>query len=216
MTTANTISNYDHEYTAEQAERFRSNVRDHIKTHTDASIQLASALFYARYGTLKGSSKTLVEAWGFPDFETYAEKELLIHGGTAKAYVRVYDELCVRRKFDEGVLPPSFTALRELSKVSRKLTDQRELHRWIKKAHELTACEFKDEVEKEIYGRAGKRRSLGFSMPWGAANRCMKRIREAREAYGFKTNGEALERILTDHSVGKRTASEIRALKRAG
>lgn len=197
-----------HTFTAEQSTHLRAHVRDQMRAQTDASLGLAKALFEVYYGTTKEDEKPLALSWGFADFDEFAEKELLMHGGTARSYVRVYDELCVRRQFDEGTLPPSITALRELSKVSRKLTDKRELDRWIKRAHELTACEFKDAVDVEIHGKARRMKSIGFYMSWGAAGRVLKRIREARETYGFSTNGEALERILNDYTVGKPTAAD--------
>lgn len=199
-----------HTFTTEQSNALRAHARDQIRAETDASIGLAKALFEVYYGTTKEGDVPLVVSWGFEDFDHFAEKELLMHGGRARSYVRVYDELCVRRQFDEGTLPPSITALRELSKISRKLTDQRELHRWIKRAHELTACELKDAVDVEIHGKARRMKSIGFYMSWGAAGRVLKRIREARETYGFSTNGEALERILTDYTVGKPTPAERR------
>jgi hypothetical protein len=203
------------EFTVEQASKLREHVVDQMKQHTEASIALAKALFETRWGTIKGSATKLVEAWGFPDFETFAEKALLMHGGTAKSYARVYDELCVKRNFAEGELPPSITALRELARVSRKIKDQRELHRWLKLSKTSTACEFKHEVEREVYGRKGRVRDLHFAMKWAVATRCMDRLREARERYGLKTNGEAFERIMNEHTFGKRTTSEIRGLRRA-
>ena len=205
-----------HSFTTEQSTQLRAHVRDQMRAQTDACMGLAKALFEVCHGTIKGSDQELAHAWGFESFEEFAEKELLMHGGTARSYVRVYDELCVRRQFDEGTLPPSITALRELAKVSRKLTDKREVDRWIKRAHELTACELKAEVEMEIYGKKGRFRHIGFHMQWAVASRCMKRIREARESLGMKTNGETLERILIEYAVGKPTRGEQRSMRRAG
>jgi hypothetical protein len=205
-----------HTFTPEQSEQLRAHVLDQLKVHTDACIGLAKAFFEVFYGTVKGTNASLVMTWGFDDFDHFVEKELLWHGGTARSYIRVYDELCVRRQFNEGALPPSITALRELSKISRKVIDARELDRWIKRSRELTACEFKAEVEAFLYGKHGKRRTIGFAMQWTAAGRCLKRIREARETLGLGTNGEALERILNEWALGKRTTSELRALRRAG
>jgi|SRR6185295_9973951 len=211
MTAAN-----EHEFTPEQSEKLRAHAREQIKVHTDACISLAKALFEIYYGTIKGTEKKLVEAWGFDDFDHFIEKELLWHGSTARSYVRVYDELCVKRRFDEGTLPPSITALRELAKISGKLTDQRELHRWIKRAHEMTACEFMHEVETELFGRTRRMKQLGFNMSFGAAKRCMARIREARDSMGLDTYGEVLDRIINEWAYGKRTVSESRALRKTG
>ena len=203
-----------HTFTPEQATSLRAHMKDQIKIQTDACLAVAKALFEVYYGTLRTTDAPLVTGWGFATFEDYVEKELLWHGGTARSYIRVFDELCVRRQFDEGTLPPSITALRELAKVSRKLTDQRELARWIKRSHELTACDFKAEVEVELYGRSRRKRTIGFAMQWGAAGRCMKRIHEIRESLGLSTTGEALERIVMGASTGRMTTSEARRLRK--
>jgi hypothetical protein len=202
-------------FTVEQSDKLRSHVFDQVKQQTEASIGLAKALYEIHYGTIRGTEKKVVEAWGFSDFAAFCEKELKLHGGTCVSYVRVYDELCVRRNFDEGVLPPSITALRELAKISRKVTDQRELHSWIKKGNTLTACEFKDEVEVALYGKKGRKRQIGFSMSFAAAGRCLSRIRAVRDELGVDTNGEALERIINQYALGKPAVSEVRRLRKA-
>lgn len=203
-----------HTFTAEQSTQLRAHVRDQARAETDAIIGLAKALFEVFYGTTKENDTPLAVAWGFEDFDHYAEKEVLMHGGRARSYVRVYDELCVSRNFAEGELPPSITALRELSKVSRKFRKEgrptTDLDAWVRRSKKVTACELQAEVETELYGKRGRQRHLGFHMQWAAANRCMKRIRDARESLGFSTNGEALERILNEWATGKRTPSEIR------
>lgn len=200
----------DHVFNPEQSTQLRAHVHEQAKAVTQASLALAHALFETYYGRTKDKGEHLAIAWGFESFEHYCEKELLTHGGTCRSYVRVYDELCVKRSFDELELPPAITALRELAKVSKRLKTKSEFEPWVKRSHKITACELRAEVEAFLYGKGGKRRHLGFHMQWAAAGRCMKRIREAREVLGLATNGEALERILTDYSVGKRAPSELR------
>ena len=206
------------EFTKEESESLRVHVADQIRLQTDACLGVAEALFRVRYGTIKGTATPIVVAWNYPDFETYVEKDLLWHGGTARSYVRVYDELCNSRNFAVGELPASITALRELAKVSRKYRKEglpkSEFDAWVKRSKKLTACQLQAEVEKEIYGKARKMRTVGFALPLAAANRIRKWVKEAREGYGLSTNGEAVDRIFSDWAVKKETASERR--KRAG
>jgi len=209
-----------HVFTPEQASKLRVHVLDQLEVHTQACIGFAKALFETYYGKVKGSETKLVEAWGFPDFDSFCEKELLWHGGTCRSYVRVYDELCVRRNFEPGELPNSITALRELAKISAKhAKDARKLGKWVALSKKHTACEFHDLVERELYGSGGRKWRLGFSMSRAARDRILKRIAAARdrldpEGEDGLTNADALEQILIAYETGKPTRTEIR-LRRA-
>src|SRR6185369_7822196 len=130
----------EHEFSHDQATKLREHARDTVKVQRETSLGVAKALYTVKFGTLRGSTIPLYEAWGFESFEEYCEDELKTHGGTGKSYVRVYDELCVRRNIPEDDLPLSITALRELARVSRRKTAA-ESGAWLKKSRELCACD---------------------------------------------------------------------------
>jgi hypothetical protein len=212
----------NHEYTTEQSTSLRAHAREQVKTHTQACLDFARALYEVRYGKIKGTDEYVWKTWGFPDFETYCERELLWHGGTCTSYIRVYDELCVRRSFEDGELPPSITALRELAKISKHhAKDARELGKWVKISHEHTACEFKDLVEKQLYGGTARKFRFGFVMTSAARERIMRRLRAAREQMQTEagegkeiTLGQALEAMIVRTETGRPTAREAREARR--
>lgn len=186
--------------TEKQASELRGELRSAIAAHTKAAIRVARGLFEVKWATTrdKGSDVPLAVAWGFDDFEDYCEHELGIHGGTANLYALVYDELCVRRSFDDGILPDSITKLKVLARVSRHVKDGRVLQGWIARSRELGCCDLEDAVETELFGGRGRKRTLSFYMKWSRVAPLLKRIHEARTQYGVGTNGEALTEIVND------------------
>jgi hypothetical protein len=118
--------------TDDQASTLRNDLQSAMAEHTKACLRLARGLFESYYGTVtvKGVETPLYNAWGFESWDEYVENELSIHMGTARSYVRVHDELVIRRDFPEGHLPNSISKLRLLARVSaRPSTDGRELNR---------------------------------------------------------------------------------------
>lgn len=194
--------NRDRVLTAEEAALVRGKVREMAGLATKGAIDMACALYNAMYGTTKnakGQIVPLAEAWEFESFDDYVERELHWHQGTARAYVRVYDELFTKRGLTMATLPDSIQALKILARISAQAsTDARELKAWITKSKQLSCCEFEAEAEHAFGFGKGKKRNMGFLMPWNRIKSAMKTVDRAREVYGVPTKGEALDRILAD------------------
>jgi hypothetical protein len=187
---------------AEQAAKLRADAKSAMASATGAAIALCRALYNVMFGQTvdaKGNTINLWEAWRFDSFDDYAEHELHIHQTTARSYVRVWDELFTRRGdvIDAKSLPDSIQQLRMLARISgRSNVDANTLKFWIKKANELSCCEFEAEVEKKFGFGKGKKRSWSVDLPWAKAKETLAAVREAREFFGVGTNGEALSQAL--------------------
>lgn len=189
-------NNEPKQLSASAATTLRERLKEDAELHTKACLRLAAGLYDVLMGQT-ASGSPLVNAWGFPSFDEYVESELKIHMTTARSYVRVYDELVVRRDFKVGVLPNSITMLRHLSRIAKRVANDRELARWIVRSKELTCCEFEHEVDAE-YGGKIKKKNLAFTLPWSKVARAVGVVKQAKEAYSVATNGDALIRILND------------------
>ena len=202
--------------TEKEAKEKREAVRDAATVHTRVSLHLAKLLFDVYFGSVMvGKDQvSLTLAWGWDKFDEYAERELGIHKGTAHALIRVYDELVVHRQFEEKDLPDSITKLKQLAKISRQ--NKGSLSEWIKKAREMSCCEFEEAVEHETGGGKVRKKNLSFYVKWAQAKRVMGTIREAKEEFGDATTGEALQHIVEQWGDLRQRTAKIRRLKAAG
>ena len=181
--------------TENQCNELRDRLLQAAETHTRAAHALCKLLFESYFATVKIGKKEmpLAEAWGHESWEEYVEHELGMHVGTAKSYVRVYDELIVRRGLQPEALPQSITKLRVLAKVSRK--PDADIKEWVSKANAMGCCEFDAAADVERTGRERKR-NIAFNMRWTEAGKTMARIKQAKESLGVETSGEALATIV--------------------
>lgn len=197
----------DTQLTGAQASALREKVKNAANVATQGAINLAAALYEVFYGlatNAKGQPVPVAELWGFESFDDYVEKELHWHQTTGRSYVRVWDELFTRRSLDFDTLPDSMQQLRLLARISAQpSTDARELKTWITKSKQLSCCEFEAEVEANFGFGKGKRRNLGFMMPWNRVKSAMRTVATAKELYSVQTNGEALDKILADWAEGR-------------
>jgi hypothetical protein len=199
-----------------EAKEKRELARSAATAHTRVSLHLAKLLFEIYFDRVMiGKDEVqLTLAWGWESFDEYAERELGIHKGTAHSLIRVYDELVVHRQFEEKDLPDSIAKLKQLAKVSRQ--NKGTLSEWIKKAREMSCCEFEEAVEIETGSGKGKKKNLSFYVKWGHAKRLMGTIREAKEEFGDATTGEALSHIVEQWGDLRQRTAKIKRLKAAG
>lgn len=214
-----------------KSDALRQEIRDLCRAHTKACLMLAKGLFEVYYGTVEkgGGALSLHEAWGYETFGEYAEHELGIHAGTAMRYVEVYDELVVKRgfldpktgaSFGKTVLPDSIGKLRILAVISRRVTDTRELVKWIARSLELSSCDFEAEVDKVFHTGHGRKGSLSFQVPWQRLKPIVKALDAAKEQYECSNRAEALSRIVEDWASrqdkgGAAVAPKLKRAKRA-
>jgi hypothetical protein len=198
--------------TEKEAKDKREAIRAAATEHTRVSIHLAKLLFDVYFGhVMVGKEEVpLTLAWGWEKFDEYAERELGIHKGTAHSLIRVYDELIVHRQFEEKDLPDSITKLKQLAKVSRQ--NKGGLSEWIKKARDMSCCEFEEAVEHETGGGKVRKKNLSFYVKWAQAKRVMGTIREAKEEFGDTTTGEALSHIIEQWGDLRQKTAKIRGL----
>lgn len=192
----------NHSYDEKGAAELRKQLHHAVALQTKAGIEVCKLLYFAKWGTtkVKGQELALAVAWGWEDFDDFAEHEMGIHQGTAHIYAGVYDELFIRRAMElqhntGGILPHSITKLKKLARLSRKpTTDVATLKKWIGKAREMSCCEFENAIDSEIEGKS-KRKNVGFSMKWGQAKIVYQALKSAKEHFGVHSNGEALAKI---------------------
>lgn len=208
------IDTKSHEHdplTINQASTLREKLSHAMEVHTKATLSLCALLFESYFGTVKiGANETsLAIAWGFESWEDYVEHELGIHMGTAMSYVRVYDELSVRRNFPAGALPNSITKLRVLALMSRKKGV--DINEWAAKSKTLSCCEMQEAYDSMIGGK-GRKRNCSFSMKWNAIRPLLNQVKVAKQTFGVGTNGEALS-LIVDQWAELHTKSQIRTKK---
>jgi hypothetical protein len=217
-------------YTEIKSDALRQDLRNLCQTHTRACLMLAKGLFDVYYGTVErsGGALALHEAWGYETFGEYAEHELGIHAGPAMRYIAVYDELVIKRgfldpktgaSFGKTVLPDSISKLRILAEISRRVTDTRDLVKWISRSLELSPCDFEAEVDKQFHIGKGRKGNITFHVPWTRLKPIMKALEAAKEQYSCANRAEALSRIVDEwasrqKNAGPAVAPKVKRAKR--
>lgn len=200
--------------TDKQAEDLRAKALDQAEAATRTALALAETLFAIKYSVVKAGGKEtpLVQVWGHDDFHEYAEHELGMHGSTAEGYVHVHDVLILGEGLKVADLPKSITKLLQLARIAKKTGQSTKA--WLKKAAEMSCCEFQEAVEEELTGRPSHR-AWSFYL----ANKDLKTIerglKRAKELLGTTHNGETLARIVDEWSGVAETTSRLRPVKRA-
>ncbi len=199
-----------------EATALRSKIATAMIAHTKANLAVAELLFDACYGYVRRGNEDvpLALAWGHDDFDEYAEHELGLHQTTARGLVVIYEELYIRRSFNEGMLPNSITKLRLLAKVSRRVKDGAAMNRWVGKARELSCCELEEQVESE-FGNDRKFRPLGFRLKLSKYTGFVRKMRSAREELQVASNGEALSMIVDEWYDRHHSKEGVRAKRSA-
>jgi len=200
------------DFTETEAQVLREAVRVAIADHAKSGIALAAKLFEAYYGTVKqkGADVPLAVYWGFDDFDDWAEHEVGLHETTARSYVRMYDELFVRRHFAQGILPNSIMKLRLLARISMRVHDSREMVKWITKARGLSCCDFEGDADDAFGLGSSKKKNISFNLKFSLIGPLYKALDAARDDFGVATKGEALAKIVDDWKVRRHAPATSR------
>lgn len=201
-------------FTQSDASQFRTEVKSLVSAQTGSCLALAAALHRVFYGEVEMASrawKPPYEAWGFQDFHDYAERELGMHGGTARRYVRVHEELIdsPNIKIRNEKLPNSITKLMQLTRVARM--EPTRLIDYIRESHRLSCCELEAKIDREFTKKASYR-SVSFHMRGTSAATLMVRLRRAMNQLDIETYGEALVTVVEQWEMSR---ARPKALKRA-
>lgn len=194
-----------------QATDLRAKAINAAEAQTKSALTLAEVLFEIFYGAVViGKDEiSLVHAWKFENFHEYVEHELGMHGSTAHRYVQVHDTLVLGAGIEQDKLPKSITKLMQLARLARSDRDQRGLKGWLKKANELTCCEFEAEVD-EALGTKGPHKNVSFYMKASQITSMYRHIKRAKEVLGTHTNGETLSEIVTQWSDVQASTAKLR------
>lgn len=194
-----------------QAKDLRGKAIAAAEAHTKSALALGEILFQIYYGSILIGNKelSLAQAWKFENFHEYVESELGMHGSTAYRYVMVHDTLVLGAGIDQQQLPKSITKLMQLARLARSDRDQRGLKGWLKKANEMTCCEFEAEVDEALGGKGGHKQ-VSFYMRNAQATSMYRHIKRAKEVLGTHTNGETLSEILTQWSDLQASTTKLR------
>lgn len=201
--------------TEKQAADLRAKALDQADAATRSALALAETLFEIKYSIVKigGKEVALVQAWKWDDFHEYAEHELGLHGSTAENYVHVHDVLILGEGLKPADLPKSITKLMQLARVAKRTGQNTKA--WLKKAADMSCCEFQAAVEEVLTGRPTYR-TWAFYL----ANKDLKTIerglKRAKELLGTTHNGETLARIVDEWSGVAESTNRLRVAKKAG
>lgn len=197
--------------TDKQADDLRSEAIDAAEAQTKSALALAKILFEIFYGSVMIGKEeiSLVQAWKFDDFHEYAEHELGMHGSTAHRYVRVHDTLVLGAGIDQDKLPKSITKLMQLARLARSDRDLRAIKGWLKRASEMSCCEFQAAVD-EALGMKGPHKNVSFYMKSSQITSLYRHIKRAKEVLGTHTNGETISEIITQWSDLQTSTTKLR------
>lgn len=201
----------------EKAKELRQKVRDAIKVQTDATMKTAELLYAVCYGTVRqgNADVPLAVAWGYDDFDDFAERELEMHETNARGLVMLYEELCHKRSFDPGMLPNSITKLRKLARMAKHCRDDRQLRSWIAKSKDMSCCELDHAAEEEFGIGSSRLKRLGFTLKLSHYTTLLRKLRVARESFGVHSNGLALSKIVDEWTEMHERDDRVRTKKRA-
>lgn len=202
--------------TDKQAADLREKAKDHADAATRSALALAAVLFEIKFSVVKlgGAETPLVVAWKWDDFHEYCEHELGMHGSTAESYVHVHDVLILSEGLKTEDLPKSITKLIQLARVAKKQGQNPKA--WIKKAHDMSCCEFQAAVEEELTGRP-LHRGYSFWMSNKDIRTVERALKRAKEILGTKHNGETLAAVVDEWAKVADSTNKLRVVaRRAG
>jgi len=192
-----------------QANDLRAKAVAASEAHTKSALALAETLFEIYYGgVVVGREEIpLYQAWKYDTFHDYVESELGMHGSTARRYVHVHDTLVLGAGVEQERLPKSITKLMQLSRIAQ--SPGRSVKGWLKRANELTCCDFEAAVDEEL-GTKGPHKNFSFYMKFSQIASLHRQLKRAKEVLGTATNGETLTEVFTQWSDLQSSTTKLR------
>jgi len=179
------------------AQSLRDRARRVSDDHYQATFELCRVLWEvknAEVALLGNRVAFAYQLWGFDTWESYVERELHYHFGTANRYTAVYEVFFVRfaGHWDENLIPKSITKLSALRKVVTAST----CNSWFRKAAKMSCCELEEAVQAHIDNRRsrGRMRNILLRVPEREAPIVDQCLEEAQEEFQVD-RGEALVKV---------------------